>query len=183
MIGLLALGALGPVLARLAAADDARGVLVSASFLAAGGLGAAAELALIGTRPVAISGVLCECGLRAEEIMSRLMVMNVVVSIEMWLISGALLSAAVGLIAAAGLGPEAGMPAAWRWLVIGTTAAAALAALIPHFSMLLRDSLDIHLFPFDLLPVGLVVGILVPAWVLWLASRSRDVMAQGRRPL
>ncbi len=165
IIGFLAVGALGPVLARMAVADDARRALVSTSFLAAGGFGAASQLTWLGARPVAISGELCECGLRAEEIMSRLVAMNMAGSIQTWLVSGAMLTAAVGLLTAAGLGRDAGMPAGWRWLSIATAAVALLGAVLPLFPV----------YPFDVLLVALVGGILVPAWVLWLATRSRAI--------
>lgn len=167
-IGFLAFGALGPMLGRLAAADDARRALVSTSFLAAGGFGAASQLLWLGARPVAIGGELCECGLRAEEVMSRLMTMNTAGSVQTWLVSGAMLTAAVGLAAAAGLGRDAGMPAGWRWLSLATAAVALLGAVLPFFSV----------NPFDVLLVALVAGILIPAWALWLGSRARDVMAE-----
>lgn len=167
LIGFLALGALGPVLARWAAADDARRTLVSASFLAAGGFGAASQLILIGAIPVATSGELCECGLRAEEIMSRLMALGIVGSVQLWLISGAMLTAAIGLVTAAGLGRDAGMPDGWRWLAFVTAAVSLLVAVLPLF--------PIHLYPIDVLLLALASGILTPAWALWLANRSRDV--------
>jgi hypothetical protein len=166
IIGFLAVGALGPVLARWATADDARRTLVSSSFLAAGGFGAASQLVWLGARPAAISGELCECGLRAEEVMSRLMTMNIVGGIQTWLVSGAMLTAAIGLVTAAGLGRDAGMPAGWRWLSIATAAVALLGAVLPFFPV----------FPFDVLLVAIVAGILGPAWVLWLANRSRELM-------
>jgi hypothetical protein len=66
-----------------------------------------------------------------------------------------MLTAAVGLTAAAGLGREAGMSAAWRWLSLATAAVALLGVVLPFFSV----------YPFDVLLVALVAGILVPAWV------------------
>jgi hypothetical protein len=166
-VGFLALGALGPALGRLAAPDDARQGLVTAAFLGAGGLGTASQLLWIGTRAVAISPQYCDCGLRAEEIMSRLMALNIVTSVQALLISGAMVAAAVGLVTAAALGREHGMPMGWWWLSWVAAVVALVGAVVP----LLR------VYPVDLVIIALVAGILVPIWALWLASRADAVWA------
>jgi hypothetical protein len=166
-LGFLALAALGPVLGSLAAPGDARQGLVSASFLAAGGLGTASQLLWIGTRAVAMDPHYCECGLRAEEIMSRLMAINIVTSVQALLISGALVAAAVGVVTAGALGRERGMPTGWRWLAWVIAVVAVIGAITP----LLR------IYPVDALITALVAGILTPIWLLWLAARARDVWA------
>jgi hypothetical protein len=166
-IGFLALGGLGPVLGRLAAPDDARGGLVTASFLAAGGLGAASQLLWIGTRAFAINPQYCDCGLRAEEIMSRLMAIGIVTSVQALLISGAMVAASVGVVMAGALGREHGMPIGWWWVSIAVAVVALIGAVVP----LLR------IYPVDVLITALVAGILFPIWALWLAARARDVWA------
>ena len=164
-IGFLATGGLGPVLARLADPDDARRGLVSAAFLSAGGLGAAAQLIQIGATPVATDPHYCDCGLLAEELMSRLMAFNIVMGIQTWLVSGAIVAAAVGLIAAGGLGQDAGMPSGWRWLSLAIAVLFLIASVMPLFAV----------SPFDLLMIALTAGILLPIWAIWLALRARDV--------
>ncbi len=164
-IGFLALGGLGPVMGRLAAPEDARRGLVSTAFLSAGGLGTAAQLIWIGTAPVATAPRYCDCGLLSEEIMSRLMTFNIVQSIQTWLVSGAILAAAVGLVAASGLGWEAGMPSGWRWLSLVLAVLGVIGAIMPL----------LDLYPFDALMIALIAGILFPIWAIWLALRVRDV--------
>jgi len=164
-IGFLALGGLAPVLGRLAAASDARRGLVTAAFLGAGGLGAASQLLWLGAKPVATSPQYCECGLLAEEIMSRLMTLNIVAAVQTWLISGALLAAAVGLLVAGTLGREAGMPGGWLWLSLAAAALAVVGSILPLFDV----------YPFDLLLVVLVAGVSIPIWAVWLASRAWDM--------
>jgi len=164
-IGFLTLGAFGPVLGRLARATDARRGLVSAAFLGAAGLGAASQFLWLGAKPIATSPQYCECGLLAEEIMSRLMTLNIVGGVQTWLVSGAMLAAALGLVVAGQLGREAGMPGAWLWVAVLTAGFAVVGAVLPLFDV----------YPFDVLLVVLVAGILFPIWAVWLASRAWDI--------
>ena len=167
-IGFLALGGLGAVVGRLAAATDARRGLVSAAFLMAGVLGAVAELMWLGAKPIATSPQYCECGLLAEELMSRIMGLNIVSGIHTWLLSGAVFAAAAGLVGAGGLGREAGMPTGWWWLALITAVFALVGAVLPLFG---------YLYPWDLYFISLLAGVLVPVWAGWLALRARDIWA------
>lgn len=164
-IGFLALGGLAPVLGRLARATDARRGLVTAAFLGAAGLGAASQLVWLGAKPIATSPQYCECGLLAEEIMSRLMTLNIIQGVQTWLISGAMLAAAVGLVVVGQLGREAGMPSSWTWVAVVTAGLAVVGVILPLFD----------LYPIDVLLVVLVAGVLVPIWGVWLASRAWDI--------
>ncbi|MGH2379929.1 MAG: hypothetical protein ACRDG7_01760 [Candidatus Limnocylindria bacterium] len=164
-LGFLVLGGLGPALSRLAGPTDARGGLVSAALIGAGGLGAASQLVWLGARPVATSSEYCECGLEAEEVMSRLGVLGAAAEIQVWLVTGALLAGAVGFMVAGRLGREAGMPAGWWWLSV-VTAVLALAVVL----LVVGDA-----FPINVLVTVLVAGILVPIWALWLATRAWDI--------
>ena len=76
-LGFVAFGAVGVMLSRLAEPADARRTVVPALMVIGATLGAVSQLLWIGVKPVATSPQLCECGLRAEEIMSRLMTLNV----------------------------------------------------------------------------------------------------------
>jgi hypothetical protein len=165
-IGFLALGGLGAVVGRLAAATDARRGLVSAAFLIAGVFGAVAEVMWLGAKPIATSPQYCECGLLAEELMSRIMALNIVSGIHTWLLSGALFASAVGLVVAGGLGRQAGMPTAWWWLALITAVLALVGSVLPLFG---------YLYPWDLYFISLIVGILAPIWAAWLALRARDI--------
>jgi hypothetical protein len=164
-IGFLTLGAFAPVLGRLAGTTDARRGLVTAAFLGAAGLGAASQLLWLGAKPIATSPQYCDCGLLAEEVMSRLMTLNIVGGAQTWLVSGAMIAAAVGLVVAGQLGREAGMPGAWLWVALLAAGLAVVGSLLPLFDV----------YPFDVLLIVLVAGILFPIWAVWLASRAWDI--------
>ena len=164
-IGFAALAALGPVLARLASDDDARGGLVMVSLLGLGGFGLASQLLQIGSVPFLTSPELCECGLREHEIMAREVVVNTIFGVQLWLAVGAIVLAAPGVWLAGSLGADAGMPPAWRWLSI----------LIALVSIVLAVLAVLEAFPFDLYTLGLSSGILVPIWAIWLAMRAPEI--------
>ena len=168
-IGFAALAALGVVFSRLASDDDARGGLVMVTLLALGGLGVASQLIPLGTLPNLTRPELCECGLREHEVMAREVANGVIFDIERWLIVGSLLLSIPGLLLAGSLGAEAGMPSGWRWL----------SYLIPVASIVLAVLVYLYAYPFDDLFFGLVGGILVPIWAIWLAVRARDVWGES----
>lgn len=159
-IGFLALGALGPAFQRLTAPEDGRRGLVGTSFLSAGLLGAASQLVWIGAKPIATSPQYCDCGFLQEEIMSRLMILNVVGGVQGWLINGGLIALAVGLVIVVRLGQRAGMPIGWRWLSLAIAAMSLLGVAISF--------LDVY----PALLVLLIAGVLAPAWALWLSRRA-----------
>jgi hypothetical protein len=165
-LGFLALGGLGALLSRLAGTADPRRLLTTAAFLGAGGIGAASQLMWLGVKPIATSPQYCECGLRAEEIMSRLMVLNVAGVVQVWLVLGAILLSAVGTVLLAGIGRENGMPSGWVWLSM----AIAVLSLATAVLAVLRA------YPFDQLMLFLTAGILVPIWALWLAISAETLV-------
>jgi len=164
-IGFLALGGLGPVLGRLADADDGRRGLVTASLLAAGGLGTAAQLLWIGSAPVVTDPHYCECGLLADELMSRITVLNVLQGVQTWLTSGAIVAAAPGVIVAGRLGREAGMPGGWLLVSLALAVVGVIAAVLP-----VANISDV-----SLLLIALIAGVLFPVWAIWLALRALDL--------
>jgi hypothetical protein len=166
-LGFLALGGLGALLSRLVGSADPRRLLATAAYLGAGGIGAASQLLWLGVKPIATSPQYCECGLRAEEIMSRLMVLNVAVSVQLWIVIGAIVLAAVGTVFVAGIGREAGMPTVWVWLSLVIAIASLAVAVLAVMGA----------YPFDQLALLLVAGILVPIWALWVAIRANSLMS------
>ena len=164
-IAFAALASLGPVFRRLASDDDARGGLVMVALLGLGGFGLASQLLQIGSVPFLTSPELCECGLREHEIMAREVVINTIFGVQLWLVVGALVLAAPGLLLAGSLGADAGMPPAWRWLSV----------LIALASIVLAVLAVLEAFPFDQYVLGLTAGILVPIWAIWLAMRAREL--------
>lgn len=93
--------------------------------------------------------------------MSRLMALNIVGGVQTWLVGGALLAVAIGLVTAGRRGREAGMPTGWLWLSVLIAALALVGMVLPLF----------RVFPLDALLVVLIAGILVPIWAVWLAAR------------
>jgi hypothetical protein len=171
-IGFAALGLLGLLLARVVGPGDSRGPILSGTLLLAGGLGVAAQLVLIGATPVATSPQYCECGLLAEELMSRLMAFNIVQGIQTWLTNGAILAAAAGLVIAARPGVHAGMPRGWAYLGYLTALAGIIVVVLWSFSH--------ETFPFNLWSQVVVAAILLPAWAIWLAMLSEDLRLGDR---
>jgi hypothetical protein len=164
-VGFAALAVLGPVIGRLAADTDARGGLVSATFLGLGGIGLASQLLQLGAVPFLTRPEVCDCGLLEHELMAREVANGVVFDVQLWLIVGALVLAVPGFLFAGRLGREAGMPQGWRWLSVAIAVAAVVLAVLA----VLRP------FPFDQLALGVTAGILVPIWAIWLAARSEDL--------
>jgi hypothetical protein len=171
-IGFVALGLLGLMLARLAGPGDSRGPILSGTLLLAGGLGVAAHLVLIGAEPIATSPQYCDCGLLAEELMSRLMAFNIVQGIRTWLTNGAIIATAAGLVIAARPGVRAGMPVGWAYLGYLTAVAGIIVAVLWSYS---RET-----FPFNLWSLVVVAAILLPAWAIWLALRAEDLRVSDR---
>jgi len=137
--------------------------IVAAAFLAA---------IWLGVKPIATSPQYCECGLLAEEIVSRLMALDIVTGAQTWLVSGSQLAAAVGLVVAGRLGREAGMPASWQWLALAAVAVALIGIVLPFFDV----------YPIDVVLVILVAGILVPIWAAWFGSRAREIWPRVEAP-
>jgi hypothetical protein len=162
-LGFTALGWLGVLLARLADRSDARRVLAAAAYIGVAVIGATSQLFWLGVKPIATSPHYCDCGLRQEEIMSRLMVMNVAGGVQMWMVIGAIVLAAVGVTIISGLGRDAGMPGGWVWLSSSIAVVSLASAVLAVAGA----------YPFDQLGVVLTAGVLVPIWALWLAIRVR----------
>jgi hypothetical protein len=172
-LGFLALGGLGALLARLERTEEPRRVLTTAAFVGAAVIGAMAQLLWLGAKPVATSAQYCDCGLRAEEIMSRLMALNIVSSVTLWIVIGATVLLAVAAVLVAPIGRAAGMPVGWVWL----TYALAVATLISDALGVLRA------YPFDQLSLLLVAGVMIPLWALWLAIRADSLVPAGATPV
>lgn len=166
-LGFMAFGGVGVLLARLADVTDARRNLIAAAMVFGATLGTASQLFWIGVKPVATSSQYCDCGFRAEEIVSRLMTLNVAGSVQTWLNNGAIVALAVGVLMAVGLARRAGISGVWAvisyLLVIG-------AVLTP-----VLDQLDAY--PYNLISLLVLTAILIPAWALWLAIEAPNLNA------
>jgi len=170
-LGFLALGGLGVLLSRLASTADPRRLLTTSAFLGAAGIGAASQLMWLGVKPIATSPQYCSCGLRAEEIMSRLMILGVASVVQVWLVIGALLLLAGGTVMLAGLGREHGMSTGWVWLSLAIAAASIAVGILA----VLRT------YPVDQLVLLVTAGVLTPIWALWLAIRAETLVPHEAR--
>ena len=170
-LGFLAFGGVGVLLARLADVTDTRRTLIAAAMVFGATLGIASQLFWIGVKPVATSSQYCDCGFRAEEIISRLNTLNVAGSVQTWLNNGAIVALAVGVLMAVGLARRAGISRGWAvisyLLVIG-------AVLSPVLD-------ELHAYPFNLISFLALIGLLIPAWALWLAVEAPSLTARRTR--
>jgi uncharacterized membrane protein YoaK (UPF0700 family) len=161
-LGFVAFGAVGVLLSRLAKTSDARRTVVATLMVMGATLGVVSQLLWIGVKPVATSPQFCECGLRAEEIMSRLMILNVAGGVQAWLNNGAIVLLSAGVLIATAVVRRAGASNGWVWLsyllVIG-------ALITPILG-------ELHAEPYDLYSFFALVAVLVPGWALWLAIQA-----------
>ena len=163
----MALGGVGALLARLADAFDARRTLISVTMVAGAILGTTSQLWWIGVKGVAVDPHYCDCGFRAEEITSRLMVLRIGGSVQTWLLIGGIVATSIGVLLAVRLVRRAGISSGWVWLSYLLVIASLLASFVA------AAQID----PFDQYGTLLVAGILIPAWALWLAIEAPKLEA------
>jgi len=164
-LGFVMLAGLGVLLADLGDKFDARRRLAASAFLGAGAIGAAAELVWIAVKPFATQPHLCECNLRAEEIWARKALLDATAGVQQWLIVGAIILVAIGMVLAAGLARADGMRRGWVWLSFAVAAAGLAAAVVGVLGP----------YPINQLSVLAVAGLLVPIWAIWLAIEVPNV--------
>ena len=160
-IGFAGLAALGWLLAaRMTATDDRRGFLLGA-FVSGGLLGAAGQLVLVGAVRAQVDIPYCDCGFKEQEIVSQVWAEMVVQGSAEWLVNGALVLGAIGLVIASARFAGREMPDAWGWLSIATAALVAVWLVLNFTAQ--SDLSDALLL--------LTIGILVPVWSIWLGLR------------
>ena len=120
------------------------------------------QLFWIGVKPVAADPQFCDCGFRAEEIISRLNTLNIAGSIQLWLNNGAIVALGIGVLLAAGLVRRAGISRGWVWLSYLLVIGAVLSPILG----------ELHAEPYDLISFFVLVALLIPAWALWLAIEA-----------
>jgi hypothetical protein len=172
-IGFAGIAAVGWLLAtRMQLADDRR-ALVLGTFVTGGILGAVGQLLLVGAVKATIDLPYCDCGFKEQEVVSQVWALMVAQSAADWLVNGALLLAAGGLVVAAGRFGGREMPESWSWLSLAI-AVLLLAQLVLAFV----DAGDLGEWL-----LLLTVGVLVPVWSIWLGLRftGRDQDGVGQR--
>lgn len=160
-LAFLAMAGVGLILGRSSFGAGERGSILATAFLAAGILGAAAQLVYLGAAQLAADPAFCDCGYRAEEVLGRLEALHVAVNQQILLTQVALVAAAVGFFAAASLGRAAGW-SGW-WPILSTAVGAMLLA-----------GVAVELLGLELVPELIMlatVGLLIPAWAIGLTRR------------
>jgi hypothetical protein len=161
-VAFVAVAGLGLALAWLASGDPRR-VVIPTSLGVAGVLGAVAQLILIGATQVTVDLAYCDCGFKETEIVSQIWAQMLADGASNWLLNGALVLAAIGVLAV-DAAFRSRMPEAWdivSWLTaIGSIASAVVGVL--H----LGDELGRYL-------LLVVSGVLVPIWTIWLGASLR----------
>jgi hypothetical protein len=158
-LAFLAMAGVGLILGRASFGAGERGSVLATAFLAAGILGAAAQLVYLGAAQLATDPAYCDCGYRAEEVLGRLEALHVAVNQQLLLTQAALVAAAVGFFTAASLGRAAGW-SGW-WPILSTAIGAMLLAGVA------AEVLTLELVP-ELIMLA-TVGLLIPAWAIGLA--------------
>ena len=162
-VAFVALVGLGLALASLLASGDSRRILIPTMFGVAGVLGAVAQFILIGAAQVTVDTPYCDCGFKETEIVAQIWGQMLAEGASNWLLSGALVLAAIGVLAVDAAFRRR-MPAAWdvvSWLTaIGTIASVVVGVF----------QLGYELGQYLLLFVS---GVLVPIWTIWLGASLR----------
>jgi len=158
-LGLLTLVPLAFVIgARVPRTDDRRSLLTS-TLAAAGLLGAAGQLILIGAVRATVDIAYCDCGFKDQEVVSQIWAQMLIEGAVGWLLNGTAILAAIGLWTAGNLLRARGMGEGWQWL----SRAIAVVLLIPVLLSILGTGDEVA----NLL-IGLATGILLPIWAIWL---------------
>ena len=133
--------------------------------IAGGVLGMASQLTYIGAHQVAVAMPYCDCGFKTEEIISQTWGLLLIDGVADWLLNGAAVLLAVGVVYAGAALAGRGMPAAWRTL---SWALAFVLVLGVAVTIIGIDG------PIGPLMTAVVTGLLLPIWAVWLAERLPD---------
>jgi hypothetical protein len=161
-VAFLSLAGISWMLGRAAFGDTDRGRLLAVSFVAAGILGAVAQLLHVGAVEIATDPTICDCGYRAEEILGRLEAAHVADTQRTWLTIGAFVSGSIGFLVAAGVDRSA------RWGRTWPTLSAVIGVLLLVAVVVEVVGLD----PAPDLVVLVTAGLLIPAWAVGLARST-----------
>lgn len=171
--GFVALTGLGLALASWLTSRDPRRIGIATSLAVAGILGAVGQLVIIGAAKATVDISYCDCGFKETEVVSQIWAQMIAEGAAFWLINGASVLAAVGIVAV-GTAFRGEIPAALD--IVGWVTAIGLIAtiVVPQFS-LGPEELAMWL-------QVVVVGVLVPIWAIWLGSSLRAAAPAEMEP-
>jgi hypothetical protein len=159
-MGFVALTGLGVALAALLAPPDTRRIAIAVSLGVGGILGAVGQLILIGATQVTIDLAYCDCGFKETEIVSQIWGQMLLEGARNWLVNGAGVLAAVGIVVV-DAAFRARLPAAWS--ILSWLTAAGLIATVVVGVLGVGGDLGLYL-------LLIVSGVLVPLWTIWLGA-------------
>ncbi len=134
-------------------------------FIAGGILGMVSQLTYVGAHQVAIAIAYCDCGFKTEEIISQTWGLMLIDGVADWILHGAAILLAAGVIAAGMALAGRGMPAAWGTLSWALAFVLVLGVVV---SVIGVEG------PVGPLLIAVVTGLLLPIWAGWLATRLSD---------
>jgi len=158
VFGLIAL--LGALLSGRTGRVEVLGLL-----MAGGILGMASQLTYVGAHQVAVAMPYCDCGFKTEEIISQTWGLMLIDGVADWLLNGAAVLLASGVVYAGAALAGQGMPAAWRTLSWAMAFVLLLGVVVSGIGI---DG------PVGPLLIAVVTGLLLPIWAVWLAERLPD---------
>ncbi|HLX34120.1 MAG TPA: hypothetical protein VKR30_02640 [Candidatus Limnocylindrales bacterium] len=165
-LGFLAVVGLALALAGQVGRSDDRRNLLLWTLASAGLVGLVGQLVLLGAVNASIAIPYCDCGFKNEEIVSQVWAEMVVQSAVQWLIWGASLLAAGGLVISGRLFAGRTMSLAWGWWSYLTAALLVVTVVLAYASV--GGDLSTWL-------TLAATGIAVPAWAIWLGLRFSAV--------
>jgi hypothetical protein len=172
-VGFAAIAGLAPVLRRALGATDWRASVLTGGLVVGGAIGIVAELGFLGGQIVASDPTYCDCDFADIELISRSGLLDLVSTVQTWLLAGFLVLVGAGLFAAVRAARES--PAAPRgWATLTAVLAAVLVAVgiwIVGFPLLANAmALHVDVNAITGLPSLIVLLVLVPWWALWLRA-------------
>ena len=162
--GFVALTGLGFALALWLASGDPRRIGIATTLGVGGILGAVGQLVIIGAAKATVDIAYCDCGFKETEIVSQIWAQMIAEGAAYWLVNGASVLGAVGIVAVVSafrdeLSPSLGI---LGWVTaIGLVA----AVVVPQLSLGPEE------LAFWLQVV--VSGVLVPIWAIWFGASMR----------
>src|SRR5439155_21125902 len=132
-----------------------------------------AELGFIGGQIVASDPTYCECNFADIQLIARSGLLDLVSTVQTWLLAGFLALVGSGLLAAVGAARRsADVPQGWTTLTtVLATLMIAIAVWIVGFPLLANAlSLRLDVDTITAIPSLVVLLVLVPWWALWLRS-------------
>jgi hypothetical protein len=172
-LGFAAVGALAPVLRRALGATEWRSSVITGGLVIGATIGIVAELGFIGGQIVASDPTYCQCDFADIQLIARAGLLDLVSTVQTWLLAGFLALVGAGLVAAAGAARQsADVPRGWTTLtMVLAVLMIAIAVWIAGFP-LLANAMRLHLDvdTMTAIPSLVVLLVLVPWWALWLRS-------------